>query len=172
MAFGGTASYHQTTHLWKPNPNGPRTIAEARQIAENNGAYIEDDLHFISVPDEQYAKQFGDSYASFGQVDFQSGTQIVPWRAPNATTDAIANHTGKINVWVRQSVLGSDKAITAVLSHESFEIEALREIFQKNGGALPVITYKDLVRPGSADNPHWQAVDHGDELVRKMSNQR
>jgi len=57
------------------------------------------------------------------------------------------DHTGKINVWVRRSVLDSDQAITAVLSHETFEIEALREIFQKNGGSLPAGTYRDLTRP-------------------------
>ncbi|WP_386071323.1 hypothetical protein ACFJIW_12010 [Tahibacter sp. UC22_41] len=133
-----------------------------------NGAHIEDDIHFIPVSDDIYAQRFGDSYASFGRVPILSGETRVPWRASSPTTQAVMDHTGKINVWIRQSVLDSDQAITAVISHETFEIEALREIFQRNGGSLPAATYRDLTRPGKADNPHWQAVDYGDELVWKM----
>lgn len=166
--LNATASYHQTTHLWKPNPGGPRTIAEAREIAEMNGAYIEDDIHFIPVADDIYDQRFGDSYASFGQVKAKSNATAVPWRASSPTTSAIMDHTGKINVWVRQSILDSDQAITAVFSHETFEIEILREVFQRNGGSLPAGVYYDLTRAGKADNPHWQAVDHGDELVWKI----
>jgi len=166
--FSGTASYHQTTHLWKPNPGGQRTMAEAREIAEANGAYISDDIHFIAVPDQTYEKYYGESYASFGRIEARSRSEMIPWRWQVATSRAITDQSGRINVWVRQSVLESDAAITAVLGHETFEIETLREIFQKNGGSIPAGAYEDLTRPGRADNPHWQAVDHGDELARRM----
>jgi hypothetical protein len=67
MTVEGTASYHQTTSLWTPNPGGARTMAEARAIAEENGAYIADDVHFIPVKDSLYDSKFGNSYATYGR---------------------------------------------------------------------------------------------------------
>lgn len=90
------------------------------------------------------------------------------WRATRASSGGIADASGKINVWVRKSVLDSDRAITAVLGHETYEIEVLRPIFQQNGGALLANKYFDMVRPGVPGNTHWKAVDFGDELVRNM----
>jgi hypothetical protein len=168
LAVEGTASYHQTTNLWTPNASGARTMAEARTIAENNGAYLADDVHFIPVADALYDSKFGNSYATYGRFTVSDPNAPVMWKASSSTSSGIADSTGRINVWVRQSVLESDQAITAVLGHETFEIEALRPAFQQNGGALPAKTYSNLVRPGVPNNIHWQAVDFGDQLVRDM----
>jgi hypothetical protein len=168
LTVEGTASYHQTTGLWTPNAGGARTMAEARAIAENNGAYIADDVHFIPVEDSLYDSKFGNSYATYGRFTVSDPSAPVMWKASSTTGSGIADSTGRINVWVRQSVLDSDQAITAVLGHETYEIEALRPVFQQNGGALTANNYSNLVRPGVPNNIHWQAVDFGDQLVRDM----
>ena len=143
-------------------------MAEARAIAEDNGAYIADDVHFIAVEDTLYDGKFGNSYATYGRFTVSDPNATVMWKASSTTGSGIADSTGRINVWVRQSVLDSDQAITAVLGHETYEIEALRPVFQQNGGAITANSYSNLVRPGVPNNIHWQAVDFGDQLVRDM----
>ncbi|MFC4158773.1 hypothetical protein [Chitinimonas lacunae] len=168
LSIEGTASYHQTIHLWTPNAGGPRTMAEARAIAENNGVYIADDVHFVSVDDALYDAKFGNSYATYGRFNVEGTNSPVMWKASSSTTGGVADASGRINVWVRQSVMDSDYSITAVLGHETYEIEALRTMFQQNGGAMRAGQYLDQVKPGVPNNIHWQAVDFGDQLVRDM----
>jgi hypothetical protein len=59
ITIQGTASFHKTEYLWTPNPDGPRSIAQARAIAEDSGADIADDVHFIVLEDSAYQEILG-----------------------------------------------------------------------------------------------------------------
>ena len=167
--ISGTANYHQTVHEWVDNPDGPRTIAEARIIAENNGAPIDDDMHFIRLTDTDFDAMFGNAYAGYGRFRVRSDNDLIRWKS--ASGHSLLDASGKINIWVRASILDSDRAITAVLAHEAYEIEALRVAFAKNGGALKSKQYEDLIKIDVPGNFHWNAAEFGDQLVRDMIQQ-
>jgi len=167
--IGGTANFHETVEDWIDNPDGPRTMAQARIIAENNGAPIEDDMHFIPVPDAWFDENFGNAYAIYGRLSAHRANELILWKSKSG--HSFLDPDDKINIWVRESVLRSDRAITAVLAHEAYEIEALRLEFAKNGGGLHVRRYEDLIKVNVPGNFHWKAAGFGDELVRKMIEQ-
>lgn len=167
--ISGTANYHQTVSDWVDNPDGPRSIAEARQIAENNGAPVHDDMHFIACQDLIFDDLIGEAYAVYGRFSVRSEDELILWKSKSG--HSFVDPTDKINIWVRESVLRSDRAITAVFAHEAYEIEALRSEFAKNGGALRARRYEDLVKVGVPGNFHWRAADFGDQLVRLMIQQ-
>lgn len=84
-------------------------------------------------------------------------------RAPMMTAS-----DGKVTIYMRQSVLDSDEAITAVMAHETHEIEGLRIEFANNGGKMRASQFRDLVSDTAPYNLHSEAVDLGDQLVREM----
>lgn len=63
---------------------------------------------------------------------------------------------------MKDSVFESDEHIAQVLSHEIFEIEELRFIANT---PIKADVYQSLVRPDRSDNLHFDAVDHGDQML-------
>lgn len=70
-----------------------------------------------------------------------------------------------------ESLLTSDEAIVAHIAHEMHEINALRELFKKEG-AIQVRRLNALIADrldgGWANNLHEQAWDVANLLVKKM----
>jgi len=157
---GGTAKFHQTK--WTPNAGGPRTLSEALKIAEKNGVYVADDVRFNVLKDMEYDERFGTgSYATYGRGDVQ-GDPLLPWKGHMADKD------GNVTIHMRESVLDSDESIVAIMEHETFEVEALRDMFTRSGGSLRASEFQKAVSTDIPFNVHWDAVDSGDALVRLM----
>jgi uncharacterized protein (DUF2345 family) len=126
-------------------------------------------MHFIVYSDPIFDSVFGNAYAAYGHFNIHNEDELILWKSKSGLS--FVDSTGKINIWVRESVLRSDRAITAVFAHEAYEIDALRSEFAKNGGALKTRRYEDLIKVGVPGNFHWQAADFGDQLVRDMIQQ-
>jgi hypothetical protein len=92
-----------------------------------------------------------DTYASYETKKFTDPTRTF------TSNDLFG---GEAVVRVRQSVLESDRGLSAVLGHEYFEINGLA-----GRGAMQ---YGDI--NGAIDGLHNQAVNYGDNIVRQMIN--
>ncbi|WP_437297542.1 hypothetical protein [Sorangium sp. So ce426] len=152
LAEGIGAAQDPRTLPWAPNGNGPRSEAEAVELARRRGIVIPEDIAFHfrddAVPQGAYAV-----YNHF--------TSIRRYR----WSDFYAKE--RINVKVRRSVLESDEAIVAVIAHEMYELNALRELFEHRE-TIPGIEIIDMVKPGVPRNLHDRAWDAADEHVRAM----
>jgi hypothetical protein len=137
---------------WRPNPEGPRILADAIQLARDRGIRIEDDIRFV-VND---ALVPANAFACYG--GFQS-SQMVRWE------DFYVKE--RIPVKIKTEVLASDEAIVAVFAHEMHELNELRRIFEEretmSGKAL-----NELIKVGVHRNLHDRAWDVADNLVRAM----
>lgn len=163
----GSASHHQTRNLWGRNADGARrSIDEALEIAESHGVDIPDDVRFISVPDAYLDARGLSVDAYYGDFENISPHQLITWR-PQPKALSLTDKDGIFNISIRESILESDRAIVAIIAHELSEYEGLLSVLAKKGG-ITAAEYKRLVEPGRIDNLHWKAVDHGDELVRRM----
>jgi len=147
------AAQDPRTLPWRPNPGGPRSLPDAVTLAKARGVVIPDDLHFVvrddMIPENSYAAYGGfQTHRSFCWADFYA-------------------RGGKIPVKIRKSVLESDEAIVAVLAHEAYELNALREIFEER----PIVPGSEicrLIQPNIPGNLHDQAWDAADRLVLAM----
>ena len=162
----GTASHHQTKHLWVENIDGARTIDQAKAIAESHGVYIPDKVKFRPVSDEYLDDNGLDVDAYYGNFKNVQSITLITWR-PQPKAFSLTDKDGIFTIFIRESILKSDRAIVAVMEHEISELEGLQFAIAKKGG-ISAAEYKRLVEPGHKDNLHWEAVDRGDELVREM----
>ena len=143
---------------WKVNDRGPRTVDEAIELAKHWGieipsdiAVVVDEWEFIVEPnvDARYFRWKG------------LPTAIINWSELYASS-------GKIPVLLKPAVLWSDEAIVAVISHELYELNALRHLFAASGGQMRAERLRDLIHVGIPRNLHDQAWDVADQLVERM----
>ncbi len=144
------------TLKWTPNDDGrERTIEEAYEIARRWGVTIPDYVHFSVDLDDLLDADTTAKTTLFRELD---GTMI-DW------SWFFHKKTGKIPFLIRRDILNSDEAIVAVIGHEMFELEKLREVFTKGA---PI---EHWVAETCKDNPgnfHCMAWDHADKLVAAM----
>lgn len=162
----GTASHHQTKHLWVDNADGARTIEQAIAITEQHGVYIPDDVRFRPISDEFLDSNGLNVDAYYGNFKNISPSTLITWR-PQPKALPLTDKDGVFNIFIRESILRSDRAIVGIMEHELSELEGLLSVLAKKGG-ITAAEYKRLVEPGHKDNLHWEAVDRGDKLVRDM----
>jgi hypothetical protein len=147
---------------WRQNAGGQvRTVAEAVAIARQHGVEIGDDI-FIGVADDFVPPG---AYASYGQLGshFRPGDEVL-W------TDLL-NRRGKVPVRLHSSVLKSDEAIVAVLAHEMYELNRLRQIFIDNDGGITAGQLHRLVAEGYPTNLHARAWDESNRLIAMLRDQ-
>ncbi|MEP7119884.1 MAG: hypothetical protein ABJE95_03195 [Byssovorax sp.] len=147
----GTAQSPKTLP-WAPNVDGSRTEAEAIAIAKRWGVTIPEDIRFIFRDDLVPA----DAYATYNTF---TSTGRVRWSEFYVKE--------RIPVKVRRSVLDSDEAIVAVIAHEMFELNALREMFETRE-TIPSLEIIDRIRTGVPKNLHDRAWDAADKFVQAM----
>jgi hypothetical protein len=125
--------------------------------------------NFVKLSEAQYKRdviELGYEFdARYGMV--KNDATSVSFRQNIASTNF--DGTQRIPVYVRGGVFDSDEAIVQVLSHEIYEIEALR--YEANR-AISANQYRSLVRNDRADNLHYQAVQDGDEWLRIFRNMK
>ena len=158
ITAGGTAQSPSVS--WTLNPDGPRTIKQAVEIARRNGVPIPSDIHFgiVSVEDGLLDAR---TYASYGTFSGQQGT-LVQW------SELYHEITGKIPVRIREDVLASDEAIVAIFTHEMHELNALRLLFAAYNGAMPIERLSEAIGTGFKGNLHDRAWDAADAAVLRM----
>lgn len=141
---------------WRPNPDrATRTIEEACEVARRWGVTIPDYVQF-SIDEHGYLDD--DTTAKTTTFKEFDGT-IIDW------SWFFHKKTNKIPFLIRKDILASDEAIVAVIGHEMFELEKLRETF---GQGAPVERWEAETSPNNPGNFHWLAWDHADSLVERM----
>ena len=158
MIASGTAQSPSVS--WTLNPDGPRTIEQAVEIARRNNVSIPSDIHFgvVSVEDGLLDST---THASYGTFSGRQGT-LVQW------SELYHEITEKIPVMIREDVLASDEAIVAIFTHEMYELNALRLLFVANNGAMPIERLSEAIGTGFKGNLHDRAWDAADEAVLRM----
>lgn len=143
-----------------------RSIEEALDIAEGHGVYIPDGVTFKPISDQWLDSRKRDVDAFYGNYENVSLNTLLTWRVqPKALS--LTDKDGVFNIFIRESILRSDRAMVAIMERELSELEGLRSILAQKG-AITVSEYKRLVEPGYNDNLHWKAVERGDKLVWRM----
>lgn len=141
---------------WRRNSDGAvRTIEEACEIASRWGVVIPDYVHFSIDEDGYLGAETTAKTTTFEEFD---GT-IIRW------SWFFHKRTGKIPFLIRKDIMESDEAIVAVMGHEMFELERLRQVFE-HGAAIE--KWAAETSPHNPGNFHWQAWDYADSLVATM----
>lgn len=149
------AGYGPTVE-WRPNPDGKaRTISEACEIARRWGVVIPD---YVTFSVDRYGWLDEKTTATTTKFEEYDGT-IVYW------SWLFHKKTGKIPFLIRKDIMQSDEAIVAVIGHEMYELERLREAF---GDGAPIEHWDAETRPDNPHNFHYQAWDYADSLVARM----
>lgn len=142
---------------WRPNLDGrTRSIEEACQIARRWGVVIPD---YVSFAIDKYGCCDTNTTARTTHFKEAAGTMIYwSW--------LFHKHTRKIPFLIRKDIMSSDEAIVAVIGHEVYEIDAMRNAFGEKGA--PIEHWLAAADPDNEGNFHWQAWEYADELVAKM----
>jgi hypothetical protein len=146
-----------------------RTPDEALQLLQRVGHDAEElaQYRFVKLSAEEYAsrsKRLGFEFdATYGNVP----RDISSVRFDGNIASKMADGSSKIPVYVRKEVFESDEALVQILSHEMYEVEALKTL-----AARPISTkdYLNLVRPDLKNNLHHGAVQEGDWYLQKFRN--
>ena len=154
----GTASF-PTTVPWAPNPDGPRTLAQAIAFVESRGVSILDEVEFHVVEDDALPAHVHASYSSPAD-----GALRVEWEDFKGLRE-------KILVRVKRSVLNSDEAILAVISHEMHELNTLDELFAVRK-TMPGTEVARLITAKYGGTLHKEAWDVSDMLVKRLRSDR
>ncbi|WP_235567826.1 putative Ig domain-containing protein [Lysobacter sp. Root690] len=170
----GAAEMHATEHLWRDN-DVPRTLEGAIDFVDSNGAFKEGlvdytvtapnqvvvdhggglRVKYVIVEDGVFDKNYGvGKYASYETKQY-----------PNLTHNKIMSWGDLFGemavVRVRQSVLNSDRKMTAIFGHEFHELRGIHA--KATTTALPYLSVLPLI-----ERLHVGAVAFGDNLVNKM----
>ena len=144
---------------WQPNPDGViRTRDEAVALARRHGVEIPEDILFGLVQQEDLP---ANAFAAYAQLGDTSATKRIYW-------DEFYNRYEMIPVRLSRGILNSDEAIVAVIGHEMHELNALRKLFDENGGHMLALDLHRAIVPGRRGNLHDQAWDVADKLVTGM----
>ena len=155
------------------NPDGPRTLNQAIEIARRHGVVIEDDV-MIAVSSSVRPNEF----ARYGPMTQRPAAARISWRdllgAPpkprpgSVPTYFLDEGAPDLVMWVglRPDVLASDEAIVAALAHEMHEINYLRSALAGDR----TITMAELNRlvNGDSGSVHLQAWVVALDKVKQM----
>ena len=146
---------------YPPNPDGPRTLDEAIQIAQKAGvAFNPDNYCFRVLSDEKFDEYHGpEKFAVYGPQQIEPESRRISWQSL-CMTDR------RMMVRIRQSVLASDQKIVAVFAHECFEVEALKGKLS-GGRTITVAELNQLTTDGIKNNLHWLAWQEANAIVVK-----
>jgi len=172
--IGGAASVLKYGEfIFRRNPGGPRTLAEAVAIAEAHGVEIGDDVLIRlegSLGKDTFAS-YGNDVLSTDRVTWDKLTGTIGKPSPGATptywtAEPIVQPTKVMAVRLRPDVLESDEAIVAVLMHEMHEINWLRDRLE-GGVSITAAEFRRLIN-GTDGTLHLEAWRVALDLVRKM----
>lgn len=152
------AAQNPATLPWLSNIDGARAVPEALALLQDHDVVFPEEIRLsvAELPDDTYA------------------TYLMPSLTFDGDTwgwSRFLNRFGEIPIRATSSVFESDEAIIAVLSHEAFELNGLREHLP-DGHVLPGFTIQQLIQPGIPGNLHCQAWDHADRRIREWRARR
>ncbi|NHZ93929.1 hypothetical protein F2P45_33780 [Massilia sp. CCM 8733] len=175
FAIGGAANAQvlipKTLERWYEKVRSkPMSIAEARAVAEKNGADIPDFMVFQSLEDAKFVARFGEKVdAAYTFVQKERGTANTLVTLKNeGNAPSMLDKNGKMTVTVKESVLTSDRATTYVFAHEGLEGFELYYEARRLGGAMTGRQIDAMTQNSNPLNAHGQAVEYGDQLVWDM----
>ncbi|XYI02092.1 RHS repeat domain-containing protein [Sorangium sp. So ce1128] len=145
----GTASVNRPIQYAK-NAGGPRTYDEALEIAKKAGIEIPEDIS-VRVAGELVPKNADAAYYVRSAGGIKPGETF--------TWESLMNkRTEQVVIKLRPEVLESDEAIIGVLTHELYELNKLREIFDEAPAGISASRFARLVNEDIPGNLHDQAV--------------
>lgn len=129
-------------------------------MAKKAGVTIKDDVQFRVWDDDFYEQRYPrDTYAIYGNKFDRVGDVHIRWE------DLLSN--GKMMVTIRRSVLESDQKIIAVIAHEMYEVNQLREIlFYRH--SISTEELANLTKAGIPKNLHDFAWDDANCRLDKL----
>jgi len=155
------AGQYPKSRPWKVNPHGTRSVEQAIELLQKWGVTVPDDVLIVS--DDEYS--IDDPHVDACYFNWRGDASMdVRWAQ-------FFTSKGQIPVRVKREVFGSDEAILAVLAHELFEVQALRELFAASAGIMTATRLYGLVERGIVGNLHDQAWELADQLVDAMRRQ-
>ena len=87
----------------------------------------------------------------------RSANGIIP--GESFSWDSLVNpRTEQVMIKLRPEVFESDEAIIGVLTHELFELNPLRKIFDESPAGISALRFANLVNEGLPGNLHDQAT--------------
>ena len=155
---------------YRPNGTGspvPRTLDALLAWAAGHGVTVPDWAE-VRVAVEGYEPEVNGRAvpAVYFQVSVGAPTARISRRGREPSV--VDPRSGRVVVKVRRSALDSDEQFLHVLAHETFELRALKEVFDETpGGRLTAAALHDLTRAERGlNNLHSEAWDHADEVLR------
>ena len=124
---------------------------------------IPEDVAFWEDEDDE----LGPQYTARGPKITSAYDQYVKW------DDLVHELTGKVPFLIRKDIFESDEAIIAVIAHELYELEHLREELQ--GIGLVSQYFIGHTCEGNPHNLHDEAWDYADAIIenrRKRENEK
>lgn len=146
------AAQNPRTSPWRPNAHGPRSPIDALSMAADCGILFPEDVQLVvcpTLPPNAFA-------AYLLPVAVREHTRW-SWRH-------FLNRFENIVIRLRETVLESDEAIAAVLTHEAYELNALHAKLPPPYSIAAAELYQDIC-PGIPGNLHCQAWDAADRKI-------
>ncbi|QCW27302.1 hypothetical protein FE772_18320 [Lysobacter enzymogenes] len=172
----GAAKTHRTESQWVKNASGPRNLEDAINLADENGSFGQGLIDYEVLAENKILVDHGGFKIQYVSVDdtlfdnLYGSDKFASYGIKNASDEVVIDKLlswddmfgGPAVVRVRSSVFESDRAITAVLGHEFFEISGLHNRTTKTA------IYRSQTQ-SYIDQLHNLAVDFADGLVNKMT---
>lgn len=155
---------------WTKNAGGPITLNEALEFAKRRGVALPDDVEWFVAEHEGFtireAKLENEDARYFRfDIDYLNIDAEVKW-------NRLTTRNGTIPVFLRSEVLESEEHALYVIAHEVFELTELKIEFPRRGGSMTYRAIAFLIEPELDGAIHENAVRRGDELVRRLREER
>ena len=160
--------------LWIPRPSGPFLLEEALAFVASRGVDVSDEFQWfvaeaegLTLREAGLEWQEGNGAGSADAIYFRM--RLDPYNARTRIQwKALRTESGTTSIFLREEVLASADHTLYVVSHELFELRALRLVFEQRGDAMTLRELADLIEPQLGGPIHQDAVRHSDELVRRF----
>ncbi len=138
---------------WRKNSDGARSIEEAISSLAENDIIMPVDVKLILY--EDLAPDVLAAYLLSSRCGVETQFQ---W-------DTLLTDEGMVTIKVHPSVFQSDEKIIAVISHELFELDLLRQHLNENGRVPATQIGRLISTTTTTKNFHCLAWKHGDHAV-------
>lgn len=140
---------------FRPNPDGPRTVTQAVEIARRNGVHIPSWIRFDA------GREMKEGFAEYRLLKPEMLRQSTKFGWSEIAPE------GVIHVRLSEAALASDEALTAAIEHECYELTRLRRMLETGERYTP-FELDRLVNERTAGNLHDEAWEVADIRVMEM----
>ncbi|ABC28473.1 hypothetical protein HCH_01616 [Hahella chejuensis KCTC 2396] len=122
------------------------------------------------IPNYNFPQRFPGEFAGYGKFipDNSRGgyNELISFDAHKSGQRSIADAKGNVIVEFDPEILRNDAGALAIFTHEAYEINALKRLFDEEG-EISLQTYVSKINGFSSNNYHGKAVLRGDQAAAK-----